>query len=79
MPSRVFIATVIAILGLLHFYIGWHILPDLPLPYFFKVVGTTWLVLSFFLVPAGLLSRLIEKQPLADRLAWAGMLAMGFF
>ncbi len=79
MPSRVFIALVIAILGLLHLYIGWHILPDLPLPYFFKVVGAIWLMLSFFLVPAGLLSRVIEKQPLADRLAWAGMLAMGFF
>ncbi|HEY8026215.1 MAG TPA: metallophosphoesterase [Burkholderiaceae bacterium] len=79
MPSRLFIAIVITILGLLHAYIGWQILPALPLPFFFKFLGGIWLVGSFFLVPAGLLSRVIKQQPLADRLAWAGMLAMGFF
>jgi predicted MPP superfamily phosphohydrolase len=79
MPPRRFIITVCTLLALLHVYIGWRILPDLPLPVVFQAVGAAWLVLSLFLVPAGLLSRAIKTQPLADRLAWVGMLAMGFF
>jgi len=79
MPSRVFIAVVISLIGLLHLYIGSQILPDLPLPYFVKFVGGVWLAASFVLVPTGLLARAIKTQPLADRLAWIGMLAMGFF
>lgn len=79
MPPRIVIVVVISILGLLHAYIGWRILPDLPLPAVYKALGAVWLALSFVLVPAGLLSRAIKSQPLSDRLAWAGMLAMGFF
>jgi len=79
MPSRAFIAIVISIIGLLHCYIGWQILPDLPLPYALKVLGGLWLAASLVLVPAGMLARVIKTQPLADRLSWAGMLAMGFF
>ncbi len=79
MPSRVFIAVVIGLIGLLHLYIGTQILPALPLPYFVKFIGGVWLAASFVLVPAGMLARVIKTQPLADRLAWAGMLAMGFF
>jgi predicted MPP superfamily phosphohydrolase len=36
-------------------------------------------VMSLVLVPTGLLSRAIKRQPLSDRLAWAGLLAMGMF
>lgn len=79
MPPRIVIVVVISILGLLHAYIGWRILPDLPLPAVYKAFGAVWLASSFVLVPAGLLSRAITSQPLSDRLAWAGMLAMGFF
>jgi len=79
MPSRAFIVIVLGLIGLLHGYIGWQILPDLPLPFFVKIIGGLWLAASFFLVPAGLLARVIKTQPLADRLSWTGMLAMGFF
>jgi predicted MPP superfamily phosphohydrolase len=79
MPSRVFIAIAISLIGLLHLCIGWQLLPDLPGPYFLKVLGGIWLAASFVLVPSGLLARAIRTQPLADRLAWSGMLAMGFF
>ncbi|HXA48484.1 MAG TPA: metallophosphoesterase, partial [Burkholderiaceae bacterium] len=79
MPSRILIFVVLSLLGLLHVYIGWRILPDLPLPEIYKILGAVWLALSCVLVPAGLLSRAIERQPLSDRLAWVGMLAMGFF
>lgn len=79
MPSRIVIIVVTCILGLLHLYIGWRILPDLPLSVMVKMAGAVWLGLSFVLVPAGLLSRAIKSQPVSDRLAWVGMLAMGFF
>lgn len=38
-----------------------------------------WLVLSVVLIPLGMLARTIKRQPLGDRLAWIGLLAMGFF
>lgn len=79
MPPRIFIVVVCFLLALLHAYIGWRILPDLPLPVAYSIAGAVWLALSFVLVPMGLLSRTIKSQPLSDRLAWAGMLAMGFF
>jgi len=79
MPPRRVIITVLTLVALLHVYIGWRILPDLPLPDMFLAAGAIWLLLSIFLVPAGLLSRAIKNQALADKLAWIGMLTMGFF
>ena len=79
MPPRRVIVTVLSLLVLLHVYIGWRILPDLPLPGLYSIVGAAWLGLSVILMPAGMLSRVIKTQALADRLAWTGMLAMGFF
>jgi predicted MPP superfamily phosphohydrolase len=79
MPRRKFIITVCSILALLHAYIGWRILPDLPVDLSIKLIGALWLVASFVLVPAGLLSRAVKRQPLSDRLAWAGLLALGMF
>jgi len=37
------------------------------------------LVLTALLVPLGMFARRIKRQPLSDRLAWAGLLAMGSF
>jgi predicted MPP superfamily phosphohydrolase len=71
--------TVFTILGLLHAYIGMRVLPDLPVAPAIRVLGALWLVASFVLVPAGLLSRSIKRQPLSDRVAWAGLFAMGMF
>ena len=70
MPPRIFIVVVICLVGLLHAYIGWRILPDLPLPAIYAVLGGFWLLLSFVLIPLGLLSRAITMQPLSDR--WPG-------
>jgi predicted MPP superfamily phosphohydrolase len=78
MPSRALIV-ISALLALLHAYIGWRILPALPVAPSVRLLGALLLVLSFVLVPAGLLSRSIKRQPLSDRLAWAGLLAMGMF
>ncbi|HEY0848238.1 MAG TPA: metallophosphoesterase [Noviherbaspirillum sp.] len=70
---------ILLLLALLHAYIGWRILPDLPVPPLVQVLGGTWLVASLILVPAGLLAHAIRRQPLADRVAWAGLLALGMF
>jgi uncharacterized protein len=65
--------------SLLHLYVGWRVAPDLP--------GGAWVVGGFaavviasaLLMPMALLARGVRRQPLADRLAWAGALAMGLF
>jgi predicted MPP superfamily phosphohydrolase len=79
MPSRIFLTLVCSILALLHLYIGWRILPDLPLPLAYKAMGGMWLVLSMVLMPAGMWARALVRPPWSDRLAWVGMLAMGLF
>jgi len=79
MPSRIFIIVVCTVLALLHIYIGWRILPDLAVPTAYKVMGGVWLLSSSVLVPAGMRSRAWAHPPWSDRLAWAGMLAMGLF
>ncbi len=78
MRLRPSITVILLLLAILHVYIGWRVLPDLPLPALPRALGALWLILSFLLIPAGLLSRGL-RQPLADRLAWAGLPALGLF
>ena len=68
------------LIGGLHAYIGWRLLPAFDL----SVVGWTLaiaaLVISSFLVPLAMLARfIVTRQDLADRLSWLGGLAMGLF
>lgn len=79
MPSRFTIVFVLSVLGALHAWIGWRLLPALGIDAAWQGVGALLLVLSFVLIPAGLLARGIRQQPLSDRLAWVGMLVMGLF
>ncbi|MES2933414.1 MAG: metallophosphoesterase [Pseudomonadota bacterium] len=82
MPPRSTIIVVFSLLALLHVLIAWRLLPDLPPGAFiwaWQWSGIAYLLLSFVLVPAGLLARGIKRQPLSDRLAWVGLLAMGMF
>jgi uncharacterized protein len=69
----------IAMLVLLHAYIGWRLLGDIPLDSGGHLIGWLLLALSCALIPAGLMARRIKRQPLSDRLAWAGLLTMGLF
>ena len=78
MPSKRIIV-IFSLLALLHAYIGWRVLPDLPLALAFRVAGAACLLASLLLVPAGLLARAVKRQPWSDWLAWAGLLAMGLF
>ena len=64
--------------ALLHGYVGWRIAPALPAgPWALPLIAT--LLASVLLMPLGLLARRVRRQPLSDRLAWAGLLAMGLF
>ncbi len=61
----------------LHLYIGARTIPLLP-----AVPGAAFgllLAAGALLVPLGMLARGIARPPLADRIAWAGFLAMGLF
>jgi hypothetical protein len=69
----------VLLLAFLHFYIGARLLPDLQLGTVGWTVGVALLVASALLMPLGMMTRSIERQALADRLAWAGMLTMGLF
>ena len=62
---------------LLHGYIGWRLLPALA---GFSAVGVAAvLVLSALLMPLGLVAQRVVRPPLADTLAWMGLLCMGLF
>lgn len=79
MRQRPAAAIILILLVTLHAYIGWRLLPPLQLGIIGNVVGIALLGASCILMPLGLLARFIRRQPLADRLAWAGMLIMGLF
>lgn len=71
--------TVLGLLTLLHTYIGLRLLPVMPVSFTVQIVAVLWLAASVVLILAGLLSYAIRRQPLADRVAWAGLLALGMF
>ena len=62
---------------LLHAWVGWRLLPDLPSGASWAL--GVWLVISAALMPMGLLARRFVAPPHADRLSWAGLIAMGSF
>jgi len=64
---------------LLHAYIGWRLLPDMAFPTVAAVATGVWLVLSAFTIPLALLAYRVKRQPLSDRMAWTGLLAIGSF
>ncbi len=69
----------LALIALLHAYIGWRLLTPLPVAIGWKVLGALWLVASTVLIPLGLMSRAIQREPLATLLTWSGMTAIGIF
>ncbi|GLU34919.1 metallophosphoesterase [Trinickia caryophylli] len=74
-----FFTRIIGIGVLLHVYVGFRLIPEWQIDMTAKVLAALWLVLSCGLIPLGMLARRIDRQPLGDRLAWIGLLAMGFF
>ena len=63
-----------------HVYVGWSLLPDLPVEPALRTFGAVVLLLSTAIIPFGTLAQLfVDKQAVADRLVWAGSLTMGWF
>ena len=69
----------LALIAVLHAYIGWRLLGPLPVAVGWKVLGGLWLTASTVLIPLGLMSRAIQREPLATLLTWTGMTAIGVF
>ncbi|AUL37433.1 metallophosphoesterase [Bordetella holmesii] len=65
--------------ALAHVYVGIRIIPDLPMGMAGKSIAILVLIASCILIPVGMLSRSSGRPPWADRMAWIGLLAMGFF
>lgn len=66
-----------AILGLVHAYVGWRLLPDLPVTLGARVAGAAELAVSFALIIAGLNARAIRNRTASDAVAAAGLTATG--
>ncbi len=64
---------------LLHLYVGLRLLPDMPFGAAGIAAMSLLLIASAGLIPLSWLARKTQRQPFSDRLAWAGLLAAGFF
>jgi len=77
--TRRFAIRAFQIIFLLHLYLAWRLLPDLPLDRPWQFLGGAGLVLSSLLIPFGTLSRVFfVNHTVIDRLTWAGGLTMGW-
>jgi hypothetical protein len=64
---------------LLHLYMGWRLVPDMPFGVTGMVATVLLLTLSLSVLPFAEYARRNKHNPCADQLAGAGFLAMGFF
>lgn len=77
---RTRILVVLALLAALHAYIGWRVIPDMPIGIGVQLACGLWLLASLVLIPIGLLSRRADGHSAgAERAAWAGLIALGMF
>jgi predicted MPP superfamily phosphohydrolase len=71
--------SLLAILVLVHLYIGLRLLPDMNLGVLGMLFGTLLLVVSAVLVRIGLVAPSLRRSRWSEPLTWTGLLAMGFF
>ena len=60
-------------------YVGWRLLSGLGVGPVGMAVGIVLLIGCCLLIPVSMRTRGLENRKLADRLAWVGLTAMGFF
>ncbi len=69
----------VILLGLLHAYIGWRVLPDLPVGFEVRIAGAVFLLFSCGLMLLGLMGGSIRPRSLSDRVAAAALFTAGLF
>lgn len=74
-----FFTRAIVIGVMLHVYVGLRLIPELPVGMPVKAIAVLALVASCFLIPLSMLVRRFDHRPSIDRIAWIGLLDMGFF
>ena len=79
MAHRRSFVSVLAILLLLHAYIGMRLLPGMGAGPVGMIVGAALLAISAALVRIGLVAPSLRRTRWSAPLTWAGLLAMGFF
>jgi len=72
------LALLLGLSAALHLYIGARIVPEFQWPLVAAMLSLL-LVASALFVPVGLVARRVAKPPVADTLAWIGLLFMGLF
>jgi uncharacterized protein len=72
------LALLLGLSAALHLYIGARIVPAFPGPLMAAMLSLL-LVASALFVPMGLVARRVAKPPVADTLAWIGLVFMGLF
>jgi predicted MPP superfamily phosphohydrolase len=60
-------------------YVGWRLLSGLSVGPVGVAVGTVLLIGCCLFIPFSMRTRALQNRQLADRLAWVGLTAMGFF
>ena len=60
-------------------YIGWRLLPALTTDPMVIAAGVVILLAACAIIPLSVRARSLQNRPMADRLAWIGLTAMGFF
>ena len=60
-------------------YLGWRLLPALSDGPITLLAGLMLLLISCVVIPLSVMTRSIRNRALADRFAWVGLIAMGFF
>jgi predicted MPP superfamily phosphohydrolase len=76
--SRRFL-TAIALLALIHVYIGLRLLPPLPIGTTGYIIGAVALLASCLMMPLAVFARSARNPQWSDRLAWIGLTTMGLF
>ncbi len=69
----------LALLGLLHVYIGARLLPDLSTGFAVRAGGALLLLVSYALMLGGLMARSMQPKSVADRVAAVGLFAVSLF
>ena len=63
---------------LLHAYVAWRLLPEMPVDALPIAATALWLIGSAIVIPVGVLARL-KRRPVSELLTWAALLAIGSF